>query len=101
MELSLRSNGIHLDGLIALGNSLYKNTSLQLLSLWGNQFEDASCQLFAQIFEAKERERQIQRKWHAEEEEEEHSVQEDSGLRVDVEVYEVDGVSYAAERAIH
>jgi hypothetical protein len=87
--------------LIALGNSLYKNATLQFLSLWGNQFEDASCQLFAQIFEAKERERQIQRKWHAEEEDRVVVEEEDSGLRVDVEVYEVDGVFYAAEKTIN
>jgi hypothetical protein len=106
LELSLRSNGIHLDGLIALGNSLYKNTSLQFLSLWGNHFEDSSCQLFAQLFESKEREKQIQRKWHEEEDRHrrhhhEEEEEEEPELKVDIEVYEVDGVSYAAERTIN
>jgi hypothetical protein len=104
LELSLRSNGIRLDGLIALGNSLYKNTSLQFLSLWGNHFEDSSCQLFAQIFESKEREKRIQRKWHEDEEKRRHhrggeeEQEEEIELKVDIEVYEVDGVAYAAER---
>lgn len=96
----MRSNDIHPDGLIALGNSLYKNGTLQYLSLWGNHFEDSSCQLFSQLFETKSTQNSVQRKWH--QEEDPRSVEEEEGgLRIDLELYEVDGVYYAAEKTIN
>lgn len=88
------SNNIHPDGLIALGNSLYKNSTLLFLFLWGNHFENNSCQLFHQIFERKQMEYERQRKWKGDNEEEDYE------LKVDIEVYEVDGIYYAAEKSI-
>ena len=52
-ELTLRHNDIGQDGLVALGNALYKNSTLRELSLWGNSFDDVSCSLFHDLYESR------------------------------------------------
>jgi hypothetical protein len=76
-ELTLRHNGIGVEGLVAIGNSLRKNDVLLFLSLWGNGFEDVSCQLFHELFETRFPYLDI---------------------KLDIETYEVDGVHCVAER---
>lgn len=41
----------------------------------------------------------MQRKWHQDDDPSANEI--DNGLRIDIEIYEVDGVSYAAEKTLN
>jgi hypothetical protein len=78
-ELTLKHNNITVTGLVAIGQSLYKNMTLQYLSLWGNKFDDESSHLFYDIIETR---------------------LPYINLKLDVEAYVVDDVHYVAECAL-
>lgn len=78
-ELTLRHNNIEQEGLVALGNALYKNSTLKELSLWGNAFDDVSCGLFHDLYDTRI---------------------PYIGLALDCQVYVVDGVHCVAERTL-
>lgn len=78
-ELTLRHNDVGQEGLVALGNALYKNSTLQQLSLWGNSFDDVSCGLFFDLYETRI---------------------PYVGLSLDCQVYVVDDVHCVAEKAL-
>jgi hypothetical protein len=79
IELTLRHNDIEQEGLVAIGNALYKNSTLKELSLWGNSFCDVSCGLFHDLYESRI---------------------PYIGLSLDCQIYVVDGVHCVAEKAL-
>ena len=77
--LTLRCNNIGQHGLMALGHALEDNNSLRKLTLWGNNFDDKSAELYHRLIENRF---------------------QYLGVTVDFEVYEVDRIHQVAERTI-
>jgi hypothetical protein len=72
VSLNVCSNSAKDEGLIAIAQSLYSNTSLMELYIWGNAWTTPTCDVFRGLLEVN----RLQ--------------------KVDVDFYEVDGVNYLA-----
>ena len=75
-ELTLKSNRAKETGLIALAQSLYKNNTLQVLTLLGNKFNNNSSEMFGELCRDRF---------------------PFTGLTVDLQIYVVDGEHLVAE----
>ena len=78
-ELTIKNNSIHSKGLVMIGTALESNNTLERLSLYGNDFDQDSGRLFHSL--AKNRFDFI-------------------GLKIDIQMYIVDGEYQVAEVAI-
>ncbi|XP_074654834.1 uncharacterized protein LOC141908626 [Tubulanus polymorphus] len=75
--LGITNNSIEAEGLCAIAESLHMNTGITNVYIWGNKFEDSCCKAFAELIDSE----RLQVK------------------NLDVNPYEVDGVSYFANQS--